>query len=107
MAWSPFSRLRSLFTGPMMTRVVRHYELGDTAKDRITNFTGMVVARTDWINGCVRYTLQPRELDKDNKIQDAQTFDVEQLVLVEEATYEKEAILPARSGGPMPSTPRR
>ena len=37
-------------------------DLGDVAKDTITGFEGVVVAQSKWLHGCVRMTLQPREL---------------------------------------------
>ncbi len=59
-------------------------ELGDTAKDTITGFTGTVVAETRFLNGCMRMSLQATEL-KDGKPVEWQAFDVEQLALVERA----------------------
>ncbi len=56
--------------------------LGDTAKDTITSFQGVIVSTHQYLNGCSRITLQPREL-KDGKPVECQTFDVEQLELVE------------------------
>jgi len=52
--------------------------LGDDAKDTITGLSGVVVAITDWLHGCQRITIQPREL-KDGKPVDNCTFDVEQI----------------------------
>lgn len=34
---------------------------GDRVKDKITGTTGIVVARTEWLYGCVRVTVQPEE----------------------------------------------
>ena len=34
--------------------------LGDEVKDTITGFKGIVVARTEWLNGCARVTVQPQ-----------------------------------------------
>lgn len=56
--------------------------LGDIAKDTISGFQGVVVATTDWLNGCKRITIQPMEL-KDGKPIDSFTFDVEQIQVVE------------------------
>jgi hypothetical protein len=76
-------------------------KLGDIAKDTITGFSGVVVARCDWLNGCVRMTIQPKGL-KDSKPIEAQTFDVEQLVLVKAKQHPEGT----RSGGPMPNPVR-
>lgn len=76
--------------------------LGDTARDVVTGFEGVVVAITTWLNGCVRLALQPRAL-KDGKPIESQSFDVEQLELVEKC----DAVMPTKkTGGPMPEPQR-
>lgn len=49
-------------------------KLGDEAKCKVTGFKGVVVARTQWLHGCDRVTLQP-PIDKDGKMKGAETFD--------------------------------
>lgn len=56
-------------------------KLGCLARDTISGFTGIVIAITDWLNGCRRITIQPKEL-KDGKPIESHTFDVEQVELV-------------------------
>jgi hypothetical protein len=34
-------------------------------KDTITGYSGIVVARHEYLNGCLRFSLQPDKLDKD------------------------------------------
>jgi hypothetical protein len=58
-------------------------KLGDKARDTVTGFTGVCVARTEWLNGCWRITLQPQGLDKDGKPCQQETFDDFQLEVVE------------------------
>ena len=70
-------------------------KLGDIVKDTVTDFEGMVVARHEYLNGCVRFSLQPRGLH-DGKLIEPQTFDVEQLVLIKAA--EARSVRP--TGGP-------
>ena len=41
-------------------------ELGVQVKDQVTGLTGIAVARTCWLNGCVRITVQPK-VDKEGK----------------------------------------
>lgn len=76
-------------------------KLGDKVKDRVTGLTGIVVARTDWLNGCIRMMVQPQEL-KDGKPVETSCFDIEELVLIE-----ANALSPKperkRTNGPMPS----
>ena len=77
--------------------------LGDLAKDTVTGFEGICIARTEWLNGCARITLQPKGLDKDGKPIESHCFDEMQLKLVKAKSYK-----PARdTGGPRPSPQRR
>lgn len=79
-------------------------QLGDRAKDQVTGFEGICVARTEWLNGCVRVTLQSEKLDKDGKPQDGQTFDEPQLVITKSR---KVVVQDTRSsGGPAPTPVR-
>ena len=53
-------------------------ELNDVVEDRITGFTGVVIGRTEWLYGCVRFGVQSEEL-KDGKPLEHQWFDEQQL----------------------------
>lgn len=76
-------------------------DLGDKVKDTVTGFTGIAIARTTWLHGCDRVTVQP-PLGKDGKHPDNVTFDEKQLVLVKAAVVKTESKKPsgARTGGP-------
>lgn len=73
-------------------------DLGDIAKDTITGYQGTVVARTEWLNGCWRITLQAG-LDKEGKPHDGFSFDDQQCVLVEKRNHVAEKT----TGGPHPT----
>ena len=76
--------------------------LGSTVKDSITGFTGIAVGEYKYLNGCVRINIQPTKL-KDGKSIESETFDIEQLELVDKP--KKKEVEP--SGGPHPEpTPR-
>lgn len=75
--------------------------LGDVAKDTITGFAGVVIAKTEWLNGCVRLTLQSKEM-KDGKPIDSQTFDIEQLEFVK-----AKARVASNTGGDRPNVAQR
>lgn len=62
-------------------------ENGQEVRDTITGFTGIVVATTEWLNGCRRITVQSPEL-KDGRPVDTVTFDEPQLKLVTHTAYE-------------------
>jgi hypothetical protein len=72
----------------MFTERPKNLSLGCVAKDKISGFTGVVVAITEWLNGCQRATIQPKEL-KDGKPIDAHTFDAEQVEVVEPISNSK------------------
>ena len=59
-------------------------KLGQKVRDVVTGFTGIAEARTEWMNGCVRITVQPRAFKKDGAlvVPDNKTFDEEQLAIV-------------------------
>jgi hypothetical protein len=83
----------------------RKVQLGSTARDTITGFTGVVIAITEWLNGCVRITLQPREM-KDGKPLENNTFDVQQIEVVEANHYLEPAPAKHATGGPKPEPTR-
>jgi hypothetical protein len=78
-------------------------KLGDLARDRITGFEGVVISRHEYLNGCIRFAVQPREL-KEGKPIEPEVFDIEQLELVAEKQPEMQL---TRSGGPMPTPAAR
>lgn len=80
------------------------FALGDVVEDTVTAFRGVVVAKTRWLNGCIRITVQPQEL-KDGKPIDALGFDVEQLELVRRKAAKAKPLAQA-TGGPMPDVGR-
>jgi len=94
-------------------------DLGMIVRDRITGYTGVVIARTTWLNQCARLTVQSREM-KDGKPIDSVSFDEIDLEILESETQfsrlteqlkvEKEALpsgAPVHTGGPRPDPQRR
>lgn len=59
-------------------------KLGDKARDTITGLIGTVVSRHEYLNGCVRLSLQPHEV-KDGKPVESSAFDIETLEQLESA----------------------
>lgn len=53
--------------------------LGLQAEDTVTGFNGTIIAVAEWMNGCVRYGIQPNRLDKDGKVIGADWFDSAQV----------------------------
>lgn len=62
--------------------------LGDKVKEKITGFEGIVTAKTEWINGCVRLSVQSPKL-KDGKPLEVQWFDEGDLELKSKKKAEK------------------
>jgi len=71
-------------------------KLGSRVKDTISGFTGILTARTEWLYGCIRVSIEPEVLHEGKPIE-AQWFDEERVVELE-APIE---ITPSEStGGP-------
>jgi len=79
-------------------------ELGDKVRDVVTGFEGIVDCRLEWLNGCIRFQVQPQVL-ADGKPIEAHVFDQAQLVLLVPA---KVQVPVKRTGGnrPMPKSLR-
>lgn len=78
-------------------------KLGDKVTDSITGFTGIVVAITDWIHGCIRVTVQAQQLE-DGKPVPTQCFDEGQLVIVKKKQIKNNPVV---KGGPVDNLPSR
>jgi len=56
-------------------------ELGDKVRCKHTGFTGIAVARTEFINGCVQYSLAPK-VGKDSKYPEEFSLDEDSLEVI-------------------------
>ena len=61
------------------------FEMGITAKDTLTNFTGRVTARAEYLTGCNQYLLKPKHLKEDLSLAESHWFDEEQIEEVQRA----------------------
>jgi hypothetical protein len=77
-------------------------QLGDTARDTITGFEGVVIGISEWLYGCRRMIIQSKGLNEGKPIE-SQSFDEPQLVLVSALNPPQPV---AATGGPRP-TPTR
>tara|TARA_R100001530_G_scaffold1886_1_gene3240 strand:- start:16555 stop:16794 length:240 start_codon:yes stop_codon:yes gene_type:complete len=55
-------------------------KLGEVVKDSIANFKGTVIARCEYLNGCVRIAIQPKKLKEDGSTIGTEWIDESQLV---------------------------
>ncbi len=74
-------------------------KLGDRVTDIYTGFTGIATARTEWLYGCARITIEPQEL-KDGKPIEAETFDEQRVEVVESMEPHQSSDATAITGGP-------
>lgn len=84
------------------TQVSQEIQLGDVVRDTITDFEGVCVGITTWLNGCRRVAVQSKEL-KDGKPIDCVHFDIEQLAIVSSKAH---PVL-SQTGGPCDAPSRR
>jgi len=75
------------------------FELGQKVKDLFTGFTGAVLARTEYLTGCVQYGVLPCKLKKNGGRPDCEWFDEDRLVKMQG----KICIKKSRDGGPCPT----
>lgn len=78
-------------------------ELGDLARDRVSGYEGIIIARTEWLNRCIRVGLQARGSQASGKPLDDCWCDIEQVEILQKGAY---ALKKSQTGGPMP-TPQR
>lgn len=80
--------------------------LGDKARDSVSGFEGTVIARTEWLYGCVRYALQPNKL-KDGLPIEERWFDQAALQLVQETEQPVAKVAGGRVVGGPQRDPKR
>ena len=57
-------------------------ELGNKVKDRVTNFEGIAVGKTSFLQGCNRILVQPK-VNKEGVLPDAISFDEPDLTVTD------------------------
>ena len=78
---------------------MKKIKLGTPVTDSITGLTGIAVARTEWLYGCMRIGVQSKKIKDDGTLNEPQWFDEAQLVEYKEPAKEKRSPGgPARSG---------
>ncbi len=74
-------------------------KLGDKVKDRITGFVGTVVCKSEFLNGCIQFEVQPKITGKDNKIVEAVSIDAQSLEVIN--VKKKKPVKKESNGGAM------
>lgn len=75
-------------------------ELGWQVRDLVTGFTGIAVARVEYLNGCVQYCVKP-QAGEDGKMPEGEYIDAGQLEIVGPGV----SVQRRETGGPMRDTP--
>lgn len=83
-------------------------KLGSRVRDIYTGFEGTLVARTIWMHGCDRLTIEPSKLKPDGAMGEAMTFDAPRVELVHEEPVRRSSDeTTKRTGGPNGPAPSR
>lgn len=80
-------------------------QLGQKAKDKITGFTGIITARTQYITGCDHYCLTP-EVGRNGEQKDVAWFD-EGRIQITGKGIAVASVAGKSNGGPQPTPPNR
>ena len=83
----------------MSEKVTFKYPLGIRVRDRVSQLTGIIDARCQWLNGCLRYSVQPAMKEGADKIPDGMWVDEAQLEIVDDGLNEK-PVKVKKDGGP-------
>lgn len=76
------------------------FQLGQRVKDIVTGFTGIIIGRLEYLNGCIQYGIKPG-LDKDGKILEASWIDQAQIEVIDNGIFIEQTM-----GGPNPDAPK-
>ncbi len=74
-------------------------ELGQKVRDEITKIEGIAVAYTVYLNGCVRYCVQP-QIDKEGKFREEIWIDEQQLKIMGKGFAHIAVHAANKTGGP-------
>lgn len=77
--------------------------LGQKAKDKITGFEGILIARATYLTGCDQYGITPKAVD--GKINETQWFDEGRIQVVGKG-INKEKVKSNDNGGPNRDCPK-
>lgn len=80
------------------------FVLGQAARDKLTGFEGIIVAKVHYLNGCIRCGLQAKSLENDKPI-DLEYFDENQLETAEGGVDPKQFSMSNEPGGPHTNPP--
>jgi hypothetical protein len=74
------------------------FEMGDTVKEKVSGFRGIIMAMYFYHTGCKHYGIAPMKLSKEGKLLEWENIDQERLILVKRSIMKKSK----PRGGPVP-----
>lgn len=77
------------------------FENGDKVKDKITGFSGIIIARTHWFTGCNHYLVEATKLQKDGERTESH-FDESRLLVIKKAAIDLGKTTRDPPSGPVP-----
>jgi len=60
-------------------------KLGDKVRCKVSGFVGVAVVRSEFINGCVQFSVQPK-VDKDGKYPEEMNIDNSSLIIIKKTS---------------------
>lgn len=84
--------------------MTKKVELGNKVKDRVSGFTGIMVGRTSYLQGCDRCAVQP-PVNKDGTLPEMKHFDEPDLVFVDGGVIPN--VTKGNPGGPRSVSPSK
>ena len=75
-------------------------ELGSEVKSRISGYKGIVVSRSEHLNGCNRYLVSPQKVNKDGELPDSYWLDEHELEVVVKNKVKKRKDIKKPGGEP-------
>jgi len=79
-------------------------KLGQEAKDKVTDFSGILTARAAYITGCDQYCIVPKV--KDGEIRSGEYFDEKRIEIIGEGILPKKVTNKKKPGGPNRDAPK-
>ena len=70
---------------------------GEEVKDLVSGFTGIIDCSSLWLNGCTRYSVQPKMKNGDTAKPESLWMDEESLVKISNGVAKK--VTPTKTGG--------
>ncbi len=80
---------------------IPNVKLGQRVRDKVTGFTGIAVARIEYLNGCIQIQVKPKATKK-GKMPDGASIDIEQIEILDK---KKKGIIKTNTGG-LKETPK-